>query len=147
VLRRGEPLGVLGQLHPGVRERFGMRTLDACLIELELERLAAQSRPVEDYHNPYEHEALLMDLNIVVPAALEADRLTEAVATAGGDLLRSVRLIDVYTGEHVAAGRKSVTFSLRFQIPERTLAQEEVLPVMELIRERLADEFGAALRT
>ena len=67
-------------------------------------------------------------------------------SAAGGELLRSVRLIDLYKGEHVSGGRKSMIFSLRFQVPERTLKQEEVLPVMGQIEQVLADRFGATKR-
>lgn len=140
-------LATFGQLHPRQRQRIGMRTFDAVLVEFDVELLDKLARPVEDYNNPFRHEALLMDLSVVVDRAVPADRLCDAVAENGGEHLRSVRIIDLYQGEQIPDGKKSLTFSLRFQTPGRTLQQEEVLPIMKQITSKLDQHFGATIRS
>jgi phenylalanyl-tRNA synthetase beta chain len=83
----------------------------------------------------------------VVAEEVPAGGLVEAMHEAAGPELREVRVFDVYRGEQVGAGRKSVAFSLVFQSAERTLADEDAAALRERIVGALAERFGAQLRT
>ena len=147
IVHQAGRLGIFGQLHPRQKQMLGIKAFDACLLELDVELLDKLASPVEDYHNEYRYEAILMDLNLVVDQDVPAEQLCRTISTQGGVLLRSARIIDLYQGEHVPAGKKSLTFSLRFQTPQRTLQHDEVLPIVESIKGKLAEQFGATLRT
>ena len=146
VLHQSRQLGLFGQLHPRLRKLLGMKVLDACLLELDVDLLEELSTPVEDYHNEYRHEAITVDLNIVVGKNVPAAELVEAIISQGGAFLRSTRIIDLYEGDRIPADKKSITLSLRFQTPERTLQQAEIVPAVEKIKTGLAERFGAAIR-
>ena len=77
---------------------------------------------------------------------MSADALIDAARDAGGGLLRTARVFDVYRGEQVGEGRKSVAIHLGFQSPERTLTEEEATEARERIVAALAEGFGAELR-
>jgi phenylalanyl-tRNA synthetase beta chain len=89
--------------------------------------------------------ALIVDA--AVPAADVEAALRAGAATAGdGALLEDVRLFDVYTGEQVGEGKRSLAFRLAFGSPERTLTDEDVAPLRASIVDALANRFGAVLR-
>ncbi|UCG32216.1 MAG: phenylalanine--tRNA ligase subunit beta [Phycisphaerales bacterium] len=146
ILHHTHLLGLFGQLHPRLRKLLGMKVLDACLLELDVDLLEELAAPVEDYHNEYRHEAITADLNIVVGKNVPGADLVEAISSRGGPFLRSTRIIDLYEGERIPADKKSVTFSLRFQTPDRTLQQAEIIPALENIKAGLAERFEAAIR-
>jgi phenylalanyl-tRNA synthetase beta chain len=87
------------------------------------------------------------DIAVVVADEVPAGALVDAMREAAGPELREVRVFDVYRGEQIGAGRKSVAFALVFQSAERTLADEDAAAVRERIVGALAERFGAQLRT
>ena len=72
------------------------------------------------------YPAVEQDIAVVVDEAVEAARVRAVVAEAGGELLRSIEIFDLYRGEQVGAGRKSLALRLEFRAPDRTLTDEEV---------------------
>jgi phenylalanyl-tRNA synthetase beta chain len=141
----GARLGVFGELDPqaadaaGVPARFsaGEFDLDA-LLALAGEPLA----PPE----PSRYPAVLLDLAVVVPERVEARSLLDTARAAGGALLEGVRLIDVYRGDQVGAGNKSVAISMTFRSPERTLGEGEALEARDAIAKALGERFGGRVR-
>ena len=87
-----------------------------------------------------------VDVALVAAADVPAAELTEALEVGGGDLLEQVRLFDVYTGEQVAEGNRSLAFTLRFRAPDRTLTNEEANAARDAAVAVAADRFGATLR-
>jgi phenylalanyl-tRNA synthetase beta chain len=142
----GEAIGVLGEVHPLVRENFGLPEQCVCLLELNLEKLLAASRPVAQVKPVSRMPVLKEDLAVVVDEELPSDRLLAAIREAGGALLADVVLFDVYRGEQVGAGKRSLAFSLTFQAPDKTLTSEETAKQRERIVKRLTQEFGAQIR-
>jgi phenylalanyl-tRNA synthetase beta chain len=90
--------------------------------------------------------ALYQDVAVAVAEEVEAGALVAAVREAGGAELRDVRVFDVYRGEQVGEGRKSVALRLSFQSPERTLSDEDAAGARGRIVAALAERFGAELR-
>jgi phenylalanyl-tRNA synthetase beta chain len=139
-------VGVLGEVHPEVAEQFDL-TKRAYLMELDLERLysavpeRAISQPIPRF------PAAQRDLAIIVEASAPAADVADAIRASGGELLRDVRLFDVYTGEGVPVGKKSLAWSLTYQSPERTLTDAEIEAAQKAVVAALAKRFGAVLRS
>lgn len=137
---------VLGEVHPEVAQRYDLphRTY---LMELDLERLY-RAVPDQITQQPIpRYPAAARDLAIVVSGDEAEVAVAEAIRGGGGELLRSVRLFDVYTGEGIPAGKKSLAYALSFQSPERTLTDAEVEQAVSAIVATLRERFGAELRS
>jgi phenylalanyl-tRNA synthetase beta chain len=78
---------------------------------------------------------------------LPAGRVTELIQQAGGNTLAAVSLFDVYRGEQIGPGKKSLAYSLTYQSAERTLTDAEVLKIRQRILRRLEQDLGARLRS
>jgi len=91
--------------------------------------------------------AIRRDLAIVVDEAVSAHALSVVVREAAGERLSNFELFDVYRGEHIDFGRKSMAFALTFQDSSRTLKDEEADKMIEMVRAALEDRFGAEFRS
>ncbi|MDX6505280.1 MAG: phenylalanyl-tRNA synthetase beta chain, partial [Gaiellaceae bacterium] len=133
--------GLFGELHP--------QQLDGTwgAFVLDLEQLLAGVPERVLYEDVLSFPPVRQDIAVVVAEEVPAGGLVEAMHEAAGPELREVRVFDVYRGEQVGAGRKSVAFSLVFQSAERTLADEDAAALRERIVGALAERFGAQLRT
>jgi phenylalanyl-tRNA synthetase beta chain len=140
----GAPAGWLGELHPLVLSEWDLP--GGAGFELELAALiAAAAAGTEQYEDVTTHPALLQDIAVVVPAEVAAESVRRRVLEGGGPLLRSARIFDLYSGEQVGEGRKSLALRLEFRSPDRTLTDEEVAQQREAIRRAVA-EIGGTLR-
>ncbi|HVE68801.1 MAG TPA: phenylalanine--tRNA ligase subunit beta [Solirubrobacteraceae bacterium] len=145
VLLDGEPAGWLGEVHPLVA---GEWDLDGPAgFELDLDRLAriAAARPL-GYRDLTSFPPVRQDLAVVVADDVPAARVEAVVRAAGGELLRAVRVFDVYRGEQVGEGRVSLALALEFQAPDRTLTDEEVAERRQAIAAALSEDVGGELR-
>ena len=133
--------GVLGEVNPRVLAgEWGA-------LELDLESLFAESREPVAYEDVITYPAVRQDLAFVVPEEVEAGELVDAARYAAGPELREVEVFDVYRGEQVGEGKKSIAFSVAFQSPERTLADADAAALRQKIADTLAERFGAVLRS
>ncbi len=132
--------GWLGELHPTVLEgTWGV-------FELDLEALLAASREPIQYDDVITYPAVKQDLAFAVDEAIAAGDLIAAAHEAAGPELRELRVFDVYRGEQVGAGKKSIALAASFQSPERTLSDDDAAAIRERIVAALAERFGAELR-
>jgi phenylalanyl-tRNA synthetase beta chain len=92
------------------------------------------------------HQELTRDLALIVDQDVLAQDIQDSIVQSGGELLRSVALFDVYTGDPIPAGKKNLTYSLVFQSQERTLTDAEANTLQEGIIRTLHEKFGAVLR-
>jgi phenylalanyl-tRNA synthetase beta chain len=83
---------------------------------------------------------------LVVDADIPAQTVEEALRAAGGDLLQHVELFDLYQGEQIPAGKKSLAYALTFQAEDRSLTEDEVLQLYQRIQQHAATTLGAELR-
>jgi phenylalanyl-tRNA synthetase beta chain len=132
--------GWLGELHPTLLEG----TWGA--FELDLETLFAGVPERIVYEDVITYPAVLQDIAVTVDEDVEVGALVDAAREAAGPLLREARVFDVYRGDQVGAGRKSVAIHLAFQSSERTLTEEEATTARERIVAALAERFSAGLR-
>ncbi|HYY06375.1 MAG TPA: phenylalanine--tRNA ligase subunit beta, partial [Candidatus Limnocylindria bacterium] len=115
-------------------------------FELELApAVEAAAAGTEQYEDVTTYPAVLQDIAVVVPAEVAAETVRRRVLEGGGELLRAAWIFDLYSGEQVGEGRKSLALRLEFRAPERTLTDEEVAPRREAIKRALA-EIGGTLR-
>ena len=132
--------GWLGELHPTLLEgAWGA-------FELDLATLVAAVPDLVVYEDVLTYPATLQDVAVAVDEDVEVGALIDAAQEAAGDLLRDARVFDVYRGDQVGAGRKSVAIHLVFQSPERTLTDEEATAARDAIVAVLIERFGAELR-
>ena len=131
--------GVLGELMPGVLEG----TWGA--FELDLATLLDESRDPA-YEDVITYPPVRQDLAFAVADDVSAGELVIAAREAAGPELREMRAFDVYRGEQLGEGRKSIAFAVVFQSPERTLSDEDAAGLRERIAAALADRYGAELR-
>ncbi|HEX5307611.1 MAG TPA: phenylalanine--tRNA ligase subunit beta [Solirubrobacteraceae bacterium] len=140
----GEAIGWLGELHPLVAGEWDLQGVAA--IELDLDRLLAIAAAQEHgYSDVISYPSLSQDLAVVLPQEVPAARAVELARAAGGDLLDGVRVFDVYSGEQVGEGKRSLALSLSFRAPDRTLTDADVVPLRERIVQAL-EELGGELR-
>ncbi len=115
-------------------------------FELDLDALLDRSPALRLYEDVITFPALKQDLAFAVDEAVAAGDLIAAAKEAAGPELRDLRVFDVYRGEQVGPGKKSVALAASFQSPERTLSDEDAARVRERIVAALATRFGAELR-
>ncbi|HEX5469593.1 MAG TPA: phenylalanine--tRNA ligase subunit beta [Gaiellaceae bacterium] len=134
------PGGWVGELHPTLLDgEWGALELDLeVLLELLPERRV--------YEDVITFPALRQDLAFVVDEATAAGDLVAAAREAAGAELREMRVFDVYRGEGIGSGKKSIAFHVEFRSPERTLSDEDARGLREKIVAALAERFGAELR-
>jgi phenylalanyl-tRNA synthetase beta chain len=143
---KDQPAGVLGELHPLVKERYDLLETPLLIAEIEVERLLSalpdeiMVEDVKTYPPVYE------DLAIVVDEAVTAEQVEKIIWEAGSELLEDVQLFDLYHGKQLEPGKKSLAYALIYQAGDRTLTDEEVAAVRAKIVKALEGEIGASLR-
>jgi len=139
-------VGHAGELHPRVIAGFSLPPRTVAL-ELDLDRLLEHSVPVTPAPRVSGFPPAIQDVAVVVDAGVPAAEVEAALRAGAGELLESIRLFDVFTGEQLGAGRKSLAFALRFRAPDRTLTSEEVNAAREAALAAAGAATGAVLRT
>ncbi|MCP3804239.1 phenylalanine--tRNA ligase subunit beta [Allokutzneria sp. A3M-2-11 16] len=143
-LRIGDAVvGHAGELHPKVVEALGLPAR-TCAMELDLDGLPLTDERPSPVVSPY--PPVLLDVALVADATVPVADVTDAIVAGGGDLVEDVRLFDVYTGEQVGEGKRSLAFSLRLRAPDRTLTVEEATEARDAAVALAAERTGAALR-
>jgi phenylalanyl-tRNA synthetase beta chain len=140
----GAPAGWIGELHPLACRDWDLEA--AVGFELDLAPLlGAAIAGNERFEDVTTFPAVRQDLAVVVPAEVSAAALRDAVLAGGGELLRSAEAFDLYEGEQVGEGRKSLALRLEFRAADRTLTDDEVAALREQIAAKI-DEIGGSLR-
>lgn len=141
----GRPVGVLGELHPLIKERYDFGKPAVIVAELDLDVLR-KIAPQSQFSPVPEFPPVLEDIAIIVDEAVPAARVEALMREAGGPSLGNVRLFDIYRGEQIGAQKKSLAYSLTYQAVDRTLTDAEAAEVRTRIVKRLEQELGAVLR-
>jgi phenylalanyl-tRNA synthetase beta chain len=140
--RSGESIGFFGELDPGLLERFAVPTV-VYLFEFELPALLAERGTPIRYRPLPVLPAAKRDLSLTVPSEIAEARVREAIQAEAA--VESILLYDVYSGEQVGAGKKSLTYELALRVAQRTLTDPEIAEIMERISRRLG-KIGVQLR-
>jgi phenylalanyl-tRNA synthetase beta chain len=139
----GFPVGHAGELHPKVTEAMGLPAR-TCAMEIDLDALPLTDRRPAPTVSPY--PPVLLDVALVVDDEVSAADLSRALRDGGGELLEDMNLFDVFVGEQVGDGKRSLAYSLRFRAPDRTLTVDEATTARDAAVAAAAEQFGAALR-
>jgi phenylalanyl-tRNA synthetase beta chain len=139
----GEAIGWIGELHPLVAEAWEIPA--ASCLEVDFDRLIAHAATARGYEDVIGYPPLRQDLAVALPSQVTAADVLASVRDAAGHLLREVRVFDVYSGEQVGEGRRSLALALSFRASDRTLNEEDVVTVRERILAALA-RLGGELR-
>ncbi|HEY5136982.1 MAG TPA: phenylalanine--tRNA ligase subunit beta [Candidatus Nanopelagicales bacterium] len=141
----GSVVGHAGELAPRACENAGLPRRTAAM-ELDLGAVIAATSGVRSARGFSSYPVAKEDVALVVDAAVPVDAVESALVAGAGALLESVRLFDVYTGEQVGEGRKSLAYALRFRAPDRTLTVEEVSAARDAAVAAAQEAVGAVRR-
>ncbi len=141
----GTSLGFLGELHPEVMKRFDL-SQRPLYFDIDLEATFQVASEEVLYRQAIRFPAVERDIALVVSDTLSAGSIDATIRQVAPELIRDVRLFDLYRGKPIPADKKSLAFSIRFQAEDRTLTDKEINGVRDRIVEKLKEEFGAALR-
>ncbi|MCS7045882.1 MAG: phenylalanine--tRNA ligase subunit beta, partial [Gemmataceae bacterium] len=139
-------LGEFGQLHPQVAESYGLGGHQVLVAELDVEALQAALPRRFAYVPVPRFPAALRDIAVVVDEQMPAEQVAGEIRAAGGGLLRGLRLFDVYRGNSIPAGKKSLAYALSYQAEDRTLTDKEVEKAHKKIEDRLKHVLKALIR-
>lgn len=141
----GQRIGMIGEVHPSVTENFRLNDR-VTVMQINVAALIEAAGGTRIFAQLPKFPAVDRDLAIVVSRGVAAAEINRLIRKKAGELLESISLFDVYQGEQIKEGYKSMAFSLRFQAPDRTLTDEEVNSVIEQVQQALLDSFQAELR-
>jgi phenylalanyl-tRNA synthetase beta chain len=142
--RGAETLGYVGQAHPDTQREFDLP--DTYIAEFELEPIYEYADSSIEYRALPKYPAIERDLAVVVDRSVAGGALTETIAASAGELLESVKVFDVYTGDRIGGDKKSVALALVYRHRERTLTDEEVGEAHSRVLTQLEQSYGAELR-
>lgn len=138
-------VGVMGELHPRVAESFDLLPQTVALFELKVDKLLPYVSLGGKYRHLSHFPESVRDIAVVVDAEVPAKKVQDIIR--GFPLVSRVSLFDLYTGEQVPSGKKSLAFRIIYQSPTHTLTDEELEKVEREILAKLSQEVGATLRS
>ena len=138
-------LGLVGEVHPVVMERLGLESPQVAAFELYLEPILAALPSSERQFEPLpRYPSATRDLALVMPSDVDAGRVTQLILRHRG--VDRAELFDIYAGENVAEGTKSLAFHVYFQARDRTMTNEEVNRSLDGLLRTLEQELNVTLR-
>jgi len=142
ITAEGKQIGVVGELHPSVKEHFEL-TQKVYLFEINIPLLIPLIKD-KVYHQIPKFPATVRDIALVVDVGVTHQQILDTMK--GFSLVTDVALFDVYAGEQVPAGKKSMAYRLTFQSPDKTLTDQQVNGVQQAILKKLTTGLGVSLR-
>jgi phenylalanyl-tRNA synthetase beta chain len=136
-------VGTIGEVHPKVAAAFDIKGT-VCLFEIEMVKILPYASAAKVYKQIPRFPSIVRDLALVVDAAVPHQKFLDVIK--GFPLITGVELFDVYTGNQVASGKKSMAYRLTYQLADKTLTDETVNKVQEQVLKKLTQETGAVLR-
>lgn len=134
-----QKVGIIGRVHPSVLKD------DVYVCELSLTKLNKEVKPLK-YKESSKYPEIVKDVAFIIPKSLTSGEIVETIKKAGGRLLASIDVFDVYTGENVKDNEKSIAYTLTFKDDTRTLNDEEVNTVFRNIINKVVEKFNVELR-
>ncbi|MGG7176183.1 phenylalanine--tRNA ligase subunit beta [Clostridium paraputrificum] len=142
---RGKSAGVFGEIHPDVQEEYGLDV--ACYVaELDLDLLYEAADTKKEYTPIPKFPAATRDIAVLVDDSVLAGDIEETIRKAGGALVEKISLFDIYKGEQIEAGKKSIAYAIIYRDPKKSLTDNDVNKVHEKILKSLEHKLGAQLR-
>jgi len=142
----GQTVGVMGKIDREILENLDIKQKSILFAELDLEKILHTETPVVRYAAPSEYPAVTRDISIAVDSKVNFGEVESVVKGIGLEILSEIHFIEEYLGEKIPEGKRGLVFSLVYQLPTRTLTEEEVNKVHEKILKTLVESLGATLR-
>jgi phenylalanyl-tRNA synthetase beta chain len=144
ILIDDQPAGLIGELHPKVSSNFSLKQ-NVFLFELNLSCISSQISDSIHYQPIPKYPFISRDITVILDRHVEARDIVKVLNLVEYELIESIDLIDVFEGEPIPKGKKSVSLRITYRSLEKTLEDTDVTPVTEKIAHRLMDELGAKL--
>jgi phenylalanyl-tRNA synthetase beta chain len=142
-----QQVGVFGELHPLVKENYGFGKDPVLVAEFNLEMLLKSVPWLYDVAPVPVYPAILEDIAIIIDEDIPSAQVEGLILQAGGAVLAGVRLFDIYRGDQIGAGKKSLAYSLTYQASDQTLTDKDAAKIRDAIVRKLEKELGAVLRS
>lgn len=140
----GQPVGFVGQVHPATAKAYDIP--ETYVAELNLSAIEEQLQPAQPFTEITKFPAVSRDVALLLKAEITHQEVLDAIQAAGIKRLTDIKLFDIFSGDKLGVGLKSMAYSLTFQNPEASLTDEEVAKYMEKIEKSLTDKLGAEVR-
>ncbi|ARI76852.1 phenylalanine--tRNA ligase subunit beta [Halobacillus mangrovi] len=140
----GKEIGFIGQVHPKLQKGLGLK--ETYVFDLNAEELFSQYTKEEAFQAIPRFPSVSRDVALVVDESISAGAIASTISEAGAPLVKDVQVFDVYQGEHLPEGKKSLAFNLLYLDPQRTLKDEEVEEAHDKILTAVKDQHEAELR-
>lgn len=137
-------VGFVGQIHPTVQKELDLN--ETYVFELSLEDLLTFDIEETRFEVIPRHPSITRDIALVVDKNVVAGDIEKVITEAGGNMLKDVSVFDLYEGDRLEEGKKSVAFSLRYFDPEKTLTDEDVTKVHDKVLKAVEEKMNASLR-
>ena len=145
IFSKGNPIGHLGRLKTPVATKYAIDQ-DIFIAEIQIQALISKRSKVTRFTELSGHPVSMRDIAVVVDESVPAGDIQASASKAGGKILQNVDIFDIFTGNQVAPGKKSVALSLTFQSPERTLTDQDTEKAWNKILKTLQHSYNAELR-
>ncbi|AOE49506.1 phenylalanine--tRNA ligase subunit beta [Kangiella sediminilitoris] len=136
-------VGYIGKFHPEIQQKVDL-DLDSYVFELDLDALSERKLP--EFKPLSKFPSIRRDLAVIVDENVKGGELIDFIVKIGGNLLTDAFIFDIYKGEHLESGKKSIALGMTLRHPEKTLEDAEINAVVEKVVSGLADEYQAVLR-
>ncbi|KAA0549180.1 phenylalanine--tRNA ligase subunit beta [Bacillus sp. BGMRC 2118] len=141
---KGEYIGYIGQIHPRTQKEMDIQ--ETYVFELSFDKIAALIGEKVTYAPVPRYPSISRDIALVVGKEVSAGEIQHVIVEAGGALLKDVHVFDLYEGDKMEEGKKSLAFSLRYFDPERTLTDADVTTAHNKVLKAVEEKTGAVLR-
>ena len=145
VVYKGSVLGYLGEVHPEVCDNYDMKTR-AYVAVLDMPSVMPHATFDRKYEGIAKYPAVMRDISMVVPKEIMVGQIEDVIAQRGGKILEDYQLFDIYEGDQIKAGYKSVAYSITFRAKDRTLEEADITAAMKKILNGL-EGMGIELRS
>ncbi|MBR2841108.1 MAG: phenylalanine--tRNA ligase subunit beta [Bacilli bacterium] len=139
VLLDRKQIGIIGRVHPSIIKD------DVYVFEISLNSLMTKTKPIK-YKAASKYPQVVKDVSFVVDGTVTNEEIIKVIKKAGGRLLKGARVFDLYRGEGIGIGKKSISYSLTFSSDDRTLSEKEVMELFENIINNVKDKVNAIVR-
>ncbi|GJM16496.1 MAG: phenylalanine--tRNA ligase beta subunit [Thermodesulfobacteriota bacterium] len=142
-----EDIGYVGEIHPNLSEKLDI-SKGLYLLEIDLDKIASLSRKKKKTFKPLpKFPSVRRDIALIIDESIPVGGILEEIGKSGSSLIENAAIFDVYTGDNVEEGKKSVAVSLQLRAKDKTLTEEEINKAQEKTLKKLGLALGAELRT
>jgi phenylalanyl-tRNA synthetase beta chain len=144
IIFQGQDIGLVGEVHPNVISTFYLKQ-KTFIFELDVNKISSLTNKTKQFHPIPRFPATYRDVTIIIDKHIESREVVEMVQNTDDALIESVLLYDLYEGDPIPKGRKSITLRIIYRSAEKTLEDIDVTPVTEKIAKNLLDKLNASL--